>query len=556
MKSIRPYLILIFLISVTSNSVFSQVQETELAVAPSKVTVHLKGAELVQAVTAQVPAERHRFVFTGLSPKVNPQSIQVTATNGVDILSITSKINFLKEGEESVEIQKIRDSVELLQTQRQTISDELSAYQEEKDLLQKNKILAGKNTALPVEELVRAADFYRERFREINQAVSELNRQSKKMSAEIARLNRQLQELNAHRRPTSEVYVDVNSDSPANTEFRLRYVVDDAGWSPIYDLVSNGLNEPIRLKYRALAFNDTGIDWDEVTVRLSTADPYAGAGHPALRPWVLTLPKQGLTGVLDRSEKRRNQLDVLQQSNVPLNYNFQDKLNPDVAQNIIAFETIEISELSTDFDIETPYTIPSDRKPYSIEIMEHELNASYKHFAIPKLDKDAFLLAQVTGWESLDLISGPMNVYRNENFIGLAQLSTRTLSDTLELSLGRDNKVVVKRTKLKDFSKKQFLGGNKITTLTYQISVKNNHRQPIDIEIQDQVPISKTKEIEVEVKETSGARRISESGKLIWEKTISPSDVKAVKFGIEIKHPDNMEVQIDKQRQVVRPRYF
>ena len=545
----------LFLLFFFSNFAQAQVEETKLAVTPSKVTVHLKGAELLQSATAQIPGGRHRVIFTGLSPKVNPQSIQVTATNGVSILSIASKINFLKERKESAQVRILRDSLELLEEQKQGTADELSAFQEESDLLKKNKAMGGKNTALPVDELIRAADFYRARFREINRAVSALKRRMKNINLEVAQLNLQLQEMNAHRRPTSEVYVDVGSEAPVSSEFLLRYVVDDAGWSPIYDLVSTKLNEPISLKYRALAFNDTGVDWEGVSIRLSTADPYAGAGQPSLTPWFLTLQKARTVGVPDRPYEKRNQLDMLQNSQ-NLNYNFQADLEKDMAQSFITFETIEVSELSTDFDIETPYTIPSDRRPYSIEIKEHKLEANYKHFAIPKIDKDAFLLAQVTGWEGLDLISGPINVYRNENFIGLAQLSTRTLSDTLELSLGRDKNVLVKRTLLKDFSKKQFLGGNKISSLTYRISVKNNHKTPITIEIQDQVPISKNKEIEVAVKEVSGAHRIKTSGKLIWEKTIAPGGVEAVKFGIEIKHPKNMEIKIDKKRQVVSPRFF
>jgi uncharacterized protein (TIGR02231 family) len=558
MKIIRNFIpLLLSFILLTSLS--AQTTETELDVKPSAVTIHLQGAEMIQSANVEVPKGRHRFIFTGLSPKLNPQSIQVTASGGVSILSITSKTNFLKDSQTSQAVKALQDSVKILQENVQDNNDMLSVFKEEEDLLQKNKALSGKDASLPVEELVKAADFYRERFLEIRNTVTKLKRENNELQLRINQVNNQLQEFNAGKHPSSEVYVEVEAGAATSSELRLRYVVNEAGWSPVYDLISSGLTEPIKLKYRALAFNDTGLDWENVTLRLSTADPYQGANQPSLKPWVLTVPK-AMKGIAEGKGNQpqpgqRNQLNMIQQSQ-NLNYQYYVDGIPMDRMPAEAFETIEISELSKDFDIESPYSIPADRKPYSIEITEYVLDATYKHFAIPKLDKDAFLLAQITGWEKLDLISGPMNVYRNENFIGMAQLSTRTLSDTLELSLGRDGNVIVTRTKLEAFSKKQFLSGNKISSFTYKISVKNNHRLPIAIEVQDQVPISETKEIEVEIKDTSNARRIKESGKLIWELSIPSADVKSVNFGYEVKHPSSMEVQMDRKRNVVSPRFY
>ncbi len=483
----------------------------------------------------------------------------------MSILSISSKINFFKESSVSPASRQLLDSLDLVKIRLQALADEKNAYERERDLLLANQALTGKDQALPVEQLVKAADFYRSRFKEINGAISEIQRKTAELNAAMTRLNGQINQAKAGSRPTSEVFVEVEAKSAAASELKLRYVVDNAGWSPVYDLVSTGLSEPIRLKYRALAFNDTGLDWDEVKIRLSTADPYQGAGQPNLTAWILDNKKPTemdlKAGVMRMNEnaKGRSNLELKNQSQ---NYTFQHDLNPDirydakVAAPAFAFETIEISELSTDFDIETPYTIPANAKPYSIEIIEHQLEATYKHFSVPKLDKDAFLLAQITGWEKLDLITGPINVYRNENFIGMAQLNPRTLSDTLELSLGRDANVVVKREKVKEYSRRQFLGGNKFSSFSWKISVKNNHSQPISIEIQDQVPVSEVKEISVEVKEISGARRIADSGKLVWEFNLPPDAVKTMQLNFTVKHPDNLEVEMEQMRKSVSPRYF
>ncbi len=539
-----------------STSAISQTDLIEIATQISHVTIHLQGAELIQSEERNLSVGRHRLVFTGLSPKLDPKSIQLTATNGISILSITSKVNFLKEITRPVQAEVLQDSIEILKIAIQDLVDEQKALEEEKDMLQKNKTITGSNTKLTVPELKEAADFYRLRMTEINKLLSVNKREKRSLDLQHSLLNKQFNQLNQGREQTSEVFVDVLAEQATESEFRLRYIVNDAGWSPVYDLIANGLNEPITLKYRALAFNNTGIDWENVQIRLSTADPYQGAGQPKLSPWVLTIPK--LQGVLDRptAMRQQRQLDGYQQSQNFNNYSFLHDLNPDAAQNVVEFETIEISELSKDFDIETPYTIPADRKPYSIQISEDKLHAEFKHFAVPKLDHDAFLLAQVTGWESLDLISGPIQVYRNENFIGLAQLNANTLSDTLELSLGRDKNVVIQRTKLKDFSKKKFLSGNITADFTWQTRIKNNHSTPITIELQDQVPISNTKEIEVSVKDISNARHIKNSGKLIWEFDLKPADVQSLKLSYSIKHPNTMEIQFDRTRKMVSPRFF
>lgn len=554
---IKTLRLLPFLLLFATQSFFAQTTEISIKSAPSKVTIHLKGAELLQTNSVNLKAGRQRIIFIGLSPKLNPNSIQVTATNDVEILSVTSKTNFLKDSEMSKAGQVIQDSMDVLNIAQQSLADEQNAYERERDVLLQNQAMAGKEQPLTVEQLAKVADFYHKRFQDINTALSDIKRKMTTITKSLARLQKQLVELNITKRPTSEVYVDLDVKSPATSDVKLRYVVDNAGWSPVYDLTSTNLNEPINLRYRALAFNDSGLDWNNVAVRLSTADPYQSADQPNLQTWTL----RNMPAVQDISDTyARRQLNMNQQSQ---NYNFMHDMNPNIGKAkdgtdapIIAFQTIEISELSTDFDIPTPYTLPADSKPYSIEINEFKLDAQYKHFAVPKLDKDAFLLAQITGWEKLDLISGPVNVYRNENFIGMAQLNPRILSDTLELSLGRDANVVVKREKVKEFSRKQFLGVNKFSSFSWKISVKNNHKQPISIELQDQLPISEVKEISIEVKEISGARRIENTGKLIWQLDLQPGEVKTVSLNFTVKHPNSMEVEMEQMRKVISPKYF
>lgn len=536
-------------------SIFSQETEKEINASIEEVRIHLQGAEIIRTDRVSLPKGKHKLIFTGLSPKMNSSSIQISTEGGdVNMLSTTSRINFLKDKEESnPDIVILQDSLLLIADELQFLADQEGAIAQEKSLLESNKKLSGKEKSVDFEQLKATAAYYRERFLAINRDLSKIRKDRTEFQKQQRKIQQQLNEFNAGKRPTSEIYLALNCEQNVTTTFRVRYVVRDAGWSPIYDLTVKNLSEPIKIKYRALAFNDTGIDWDEVKVVLSTADVNQSATLPILNPWFI---KEDVPQVYAYNQGRLNNI---QNSNVyqkdkAQNHGFTHDLNP--ALGNVRFEEIEISELSSDFEIDQPYTIPADRKPYSIIVNETELPANFEHYSVPKMDKDAFLLGQVVGWEDLDLIPGPMNIYYDKSFIGMAQLNTRNLSDTLNLSLGRDPKVLVKRTKLKELTKKQFMQGKKKMTTAYRITVKNNRNRPIDFELLDQIPISKLKEIDVDVKEVSGAQYYENTGKLKWDFKLQPGESKTVEFSFSITYPKDKEIKIDKGRKVVTPRYY
>jgi uncharacterized protein (TIGR02231 family) len=216
---------------------------------------------------------------------------------------------------------------------------------------------------------------------------------------------------------------------------------------------------------------------------------------------------------------------------------------------------VDITQLSSEFEIKDPYTIPSDNKPYLVDVVKYQLPATYKHFAVPKLDKDVFLLAQITGWEDLNLVQGPANIYFNGSYVGESVIQTNNVKDTLDISLGRDRKVVFTRVKQKDYKSTQFMGSKRKETLAYQMVVKNNRKAPINIEILDQLPISQNSEIEVETIETSNATSNTNTGECKWKFVIQPDKSEIIKLIFAIKYPKNTTVQIEEQRKTMM-RYY
>jgi uncharacterized protein (TIGR02231 family) len=161
----------------------------------------------------------------------------------------------------------------------------------------------------------------------------------------------------------------------------------------------------------------------------------------------------------------------------------------------------------------------------------------YKYYSVPRLDKDAYLLAEVSDWEKLNLLPGDANIIFEGTYVGKSFLDPASTLDTLNLTLGRDKRLVVKKEKLIDYSSTKFLGNNKIQKITYEITVKNNKKDTVRMMLKDQYPLSTNKEIEVELLDDGGAMNNAETGVLTWKLELAPGEQKKVRFSYNVKYP-------------------
>jgi len=204
-----------------------------------------------------------------------------------------------------------------------------------------------------------------------------------------------------------------------------------------------------------------------------------------------------------------------------------------MANNITVLE----NQLNTEFEITIPYSILSDGQFHAVDVQNHSLNATYSYSAAPKLDGDAFLLAHIAGWQELNLLPGNANVYFEGSYVGESYFNPQSTDDTLHFSLGRDKRIVIKREKLKEYSSNQVLGSNRTRTISFEISVKNTRKEAIQIEVEDQLPVSQDKEIEVKAIELSGADLNIETGKLVWKLSLAPGESVKKRLTFSVKHP-------------------
>lgn len=196
------------------------------------------------------------------------------------------------------------------------------------------------------------------------------------------------------------------------------------------------------------------------------------------------------------------------------------------------------------FKIDIPYDILTDGKQYVVQIKEHELKSYYEYYAAPKLDPTAFLTAQVTGWEGYNLLNGEASLFFEGTYLGRSYLDVQSVDDTLDVSLGQDNNIVVKRTRQKENTKKKFLSKKRIDTRGWDIEIRNKKKLSINMVVEDQIPVAVTEAITVE-KEYEGAAFDEDDGRLTWKFKLAPKESKKMNFKYTVKYPKKKQVSLE-----------
>lgn len=196
------------------------------------------------------------------------------------------------------------------------------------------------------------------------------------------------------------------------------------------------------------------------------------------------------------------------------------------------------------YDIDMPYDVPSNGKAQTAVIKTFEVPANYKHYSAPKLDNAVYLLAEVPDWNKLNLLPGEANIMLEGTYVGKSFIDPNSVSDTFNLTLGHDTRMVVKREKLVDFSSVKFLGSDKLQKITYEITVKNNKKEPANLLLKDQFPLSTNKEIEVELTDAGNAEVNNEIGVLNWKIVLAPGEIKKVRFTYSVKYPKDKTLNL------------
>lgn len=597
-----------------------------------RVTVFLQGAQVNRTAKTAIAVGKTELVFGNISPQLDKQSIQVKTEGKLTILSVIHQLNFLKEQEAREEIKSLEAQKLSLLEKIETEKNQQTVFKQEEVLLLKNQDIKGLQTTLKSTELKEAADFQRSRLTEVYTRLSEIDKNIRKFEADTEKINSQLKALNSKKdQSTSELLVTVTAKEATSANFQISYLVKKASWYPTYDIRVKDISNPINLQCKANVSQQSGEDWKDIKLSLSSGNPGEDGTRPVLYPFYLRYISADAAASINKQRELAGMYGsntffgkIVNSQGEPIPYasiiikgtksgtttnnegffsiagnetnttlvvsavgheskevqGSRSYMNIPLPESVKALQEVVVTGLSTGnssydysydkssgykrkkeeaaittttsyqptttvYDIEEAYTVLNDGKTYTADIASYEMKADYEYFAAPKIAAEAFLTARVTDWQDLNLLPGEANLFFEGTFLGKSFLDVASAGDTLDLSLGKDKGVVIKRTLLKEYSQKKFLGSNRTDSRQYEITVRNNKSLPIHITIEDQFPISTSKEIEVDNQVAKDSRLDETSQKITWLFTVESKKEEKRVLGYSVRYPKEKRVAVE-----------
>ncbi|MDX2071703.1 MAG: DUF4139 domain-containing protein [Haliscomenobacter sp.] len=526
--------------------------ETRIPSRITEATVYRSGAKLTNVASVRLTAGSNQIVFEKLPVDLNPNSIQVRIEGKADLLSAFFRRATIELNQPNGSaIKALQDSIETVNDRILRLVAENEILNKEESSLQDNqkRVGAGENSTLSVNDWKEMTQYYRTRLTEIKNRQLEITFQRRKEDRLMAGMNERLRKFNHRETQTlGEIVLQIESATAQTLNISCVYFITQAYWTPAYDLRAEAVDKPLRMVYKAVVSQQSGFDWQAVKLKLSSARPLSNNNRPILTPqyvdYYVARPIRDLDDGLAagrgnvynlsqvRTEDRR---DMAKPSSGP----------GDLGEVVVTDEEVVLEESASgeEFEITAPQSIVSGAEPQTVRYKEEQMDAIYQYHAVPKMDPGVFLLAKIPNYGRYGLLSGTAQIFFKDTYVGQSEIDTKTVSDTLLLSLGRDEDISIKRVKPTDLAyTPKFLNNFKRELVAYDIVVKNNKKIPVNIEILDQIPVSKQDDITVELEEKSGAQYSADFGKLLWHLEVPAYGSKTLRFKYWLKYPKDRTV--------------
>ncbi len=547
----------------------AQAGEKEIVKATlNEVTVYSQGAQLHHRANYTVKVGVTEIIVEGISSYIDAKSIQVKATGNMVILDSRYSLHYPQPGpvsEDGIPL-KIKKDIALLEDSLRNLGYDLKEIQDEIDVLNTTKSIVMNNGSMKSQGRVndslnflkQAVEFYSLKITEINKKLLALEKRKNEKIDKRKAMEQRLVDLRDYQNgnglniknnnPIPRIIVTVSSSEVTSGKMNLSYFVSNAGWTPFYDLRSEALTGKINLTYKAQVFQNTGLDWNDVKLSISTNNPYANKTKPELQPWYIDYYAYRV-----EEQNKKKSLDYIQATpntarseafNMGYTFSanaFQDK----EALTANQFTTVVQQLIAAEFKIDLPYTIKSNNEQHMVLIKQTDLDTKFKYYCVPKLDKGVFLVAQMTKLDELQLVPARANIYFDGSYIGETYIDPTSMDDTLNLSLGKDPNIVVKRTLLKKESKDKIIAEKRERSFAYEIEVKNLKSIPVDIVIQDQIPITQNGDITIEKSDLGKGGSLTETtGLMEWSFNLKPKESKLFNYNFKVKHNKDKQVNL------------
>ncbi|MCC6416570.1 MAG: mucoidy inhibitor MuiA family protein [Opitutaceae bacterium] len=522
----------------------------------SAVTVYTDRAVVTRTADTKVNAGLNELTFNALPAGLLDQSLQVSGsgTAAVTILDVTAKQTFLPETPDPRR-KDLEDQIKTLHGQDRTLNDRSAVLRSQSDLISRLQTSAvslgtGEKSARPnLDEVKGVLDYGQKQLLELAAALQDLDAQREALQHKITALQNQLNELRpAGRRSVKTVVVRVSAESAATFNLALNYTVGGASWTPGYDARVASNDNKVQLGYFGNVRQNTGEDWSNVALTLSTAQPSLGGSAPDLGAWNLDVWRPAvaqsddevvrLTPFAITSANDKGYLKANTATRTHIGMEVQQVANYTQA-------SVDTAATSATFKIAVPATIASDNSVQKIPVTTVDLNAALSYATTPRLRATAVLNAKVFNNSDYPLLAGAMSVFLDGTFVATSRLDTTMPGEKFDLALGADEGIAIEHKRVQKFTEQTGLV-SKSTRITYEylVTIQNNKRAAARVIVTDQVPVSRNEKIAVKV--LSPAEKDAKpdtEGLLKWTLDLKPGEKRELTVKFTVEHPSDVQVE-------------
>lgn len=497
----------------------------------SEVRIFRSGAILHREATVQLKGGEQTLLFTKLNEGLNPNTLQLFTEGNIEILGFEKITRNLEELEKPQSYLDLKSDLEAIKEQRLDLDNQKQVIKAEMDLLAKNQSIGG-NSGYQLEDLRNISNYIKLRVKEnlsarraIDQKDTELQEKQQNLEKELRQAEEKLLSLKA------ALKVKVRAPKAVEAQIGFSYSSwANIYWNPIYRLKFSGLENDLHLEQVAEVYQNTGQDWSDVHLVLSTGSPSSNRQLPSLR---------------------KNYIDLYE-----LSPSFISGVKADAALNEVAMEApvkrkslkmanqsaVESTETRIDIKVDGPHDLAND-KSKNIALQSSSLPAEYQYESVAKLNPSVFLVAKVDPSKTRHLIPGKVSIFNQGAFYGDFFSSFKTTDEKLSISLGKDPGFTINYERLYGENSENLFGSQTTELHHYRIKIVHDKSKPVKLKLYDQIPLSKNEDLKVKVIDLAGADLDAESGFLSWDLELPAESSKEIEFKYELKYPSDMQIR-------------
>ncbi len=509
----------------------------ELRTKTTEVTVFINGARVTRAGQIELGEGRHDVKVTGLSPWTDESSIRVRGLADAMLIGIATGTETAPI-EDRERIAELEERLRELELEKANIEDIISADRAEQEYLTnlaRGAALDVARTAalskdVKAKDVLNLSRGIRERIMRIKEAGRENAFRLEDIKRQIEALRQTIDEMKAGHERVKRTVVILTVQVPKKTtlDIGLSYQVDDAGWSPRYD-VDLG-REKSTIRRIAMVRNRTEEDWTDVQMVVSTASAqpaeaieptpfYIRRFVPRPRP----MPRARVKKKRERPEPAMAYAAAAPPAPPEM---------PNIEEEFAEVETGTGGVMS--YKIPGAITILSGESPQPVTLIEEELESERLYFWNAAEEDVAVVAERLTNGDAT-LLEGPAKIYAGGEYIGESRIGLVAPREEFRLGARTAHDVRVEKKLLSKKAEKAGVRGKNRIEYEYELIVKNFSGERIKIEIVDTIPHSSSEKIRVELEDVSVPYKSMELGVLTWEIEMEKGQETNVRYRFEVE---------------------